>query len=592
MVDDSKIISKEIYKCIDSLSTISQEEIEHLYKEDGVGIDIDIELKYIHNDLLRIIDYGMVDDAEESLLDNWYKHEPLKIKLDNYFETTLKKVITRFNVISNNKITDEEMEDVFKIIEANKNQYVENDVINEFINYLKKTIKEYREKREDEFNSAMIATHGIKKKERVYPTIETRNKVFCGTSNLLKIYAKIYYKKLEGKVEYDDIFQTAAEALLSACHYYVPTDKAKFTTYASRCIENKLKREYFKKKRKKRNTIEDEKVNIEYATMYYDSLLSVKKDQNGKRHYRVHKPGMVERLNRKIRRYNDKVLNLGYPEKVKITASRIELSRSLESILDIILKLVQTGKINMIISDEERKMLDLTGDYLELEGDTKESWLVVEYFKLYQKKLMDIELYLETEKELMDKSDGIVPTREEIIKSLNKKVKNFNSKLYSYQKDRYYSVPYIKSRKSYLKAYEEEMGVCILTNPEEDNSRAKEKEKIKESWEDLLDYYDDVLTYLEAIETKNKDAYVYYSEWEVPDDLGIEVKKVLIEESSSDAGEKMPVSEAIRIVDAGKQELENNEEGFVKEELKRRKDIVNEALEIYIIKVYLNIIEV
>jgi len=205
---------------------------------------------------------------------------------------------------------------------------------------------------------------------------------------------------------------------------------------------------------------------------------------------------------------------------------------------------------------------------------------------------MDIELYLETEKELMDKSDGIVPTREEIIKSLNKKVKNFNSKLYSYQKDRYYSVPYIKSRKSYLKAYEEEMGVCILTNPEEDNSRAKEKEKIKESWEDLLDYYDDVLTYLEAIETKNKDAYVYYSEWEVPDDLGIEVKKVLIEESSSDAGEKMPVSEAIRIVDAGKQELENNEEGFVKEELKRRKDIVNEALEIYIIKVYLNIIEV
>lgn len=342
-----------------------------------------------------------------------------------------------------------------------------------------------------------------------------------------------------------------------------------------------MKREYFKKKRKKKNTITDEKINTEYATMYYDSLLC-SNYFNG-RQYSIRYSGMLGRLNKKIRQYNDIFLNLGHPERVKITVSDKKASRSLESILNIILNLVQTGKINMIISDTERSMLDQASDYLKLEKETKKAWLIVEYFKLYQKKLMDIELYLQIEKELMDKSDGVVPTREEIIKALNKKVKNFNSKLYSYRNDRDL-IPYLKSRKSYLQAYEEEMGVCILTDPEEADSRAKEKEKISSSWENLLNYYDDVWNDLEMIECEyedeDEDVYVYYSEQEDRDYLGVKFKKIVISEDPLE-GEKIPVSEALKIIEEKIEELENNEEGFIKEELKRRKNIVNEALEIY-----------
>lgn len=92
-------------------------------------------------------------------------------------------------------------------------------------------------------HKVFIGTRGIKAKDRKYPSDEIRNKIVCGTLGIAKYWASVYYHKTDNTIPYDDLLQIAREALISAAYYYVPNVVAKFTTYARRCIENKLKKE-------------------------------------------------------------------------------------------------------------------------------------------------------------------------------------------------------------------------------------------------------------------------------------------------------------------------------------------------------------
>lgn len=583
MMSSSESVSKEIYKQINTLSLLTQKEIEELYRNDYVsekGITEQLEglcdtMNHMYHDL-----FG----SETRLL---HQSCHYGITIDEEIKEEIEDVFTKFNAISNSKILLQEEKEILEFINKYQNQTISDELENEFKNYItsiKNRIRDYRKTYEDEAKKMLLATKGIKVKKRVYPTDETRNRIFLGTINLVKIYASIYYQKLGGKVSYDDLFQTASEALLSACHYYIPSTRAKFTTYASRCIDNKIRREYFKKrKKKKRQSIESEKENLMYADMYFNSIINV--NQSYGRYYYEHRTtGFLRELNNRIRSYNEMVLNLGNPEKVKITASfKGDSNRCLQGIFNLMLGLIESGKINLIISDMERSMIQLASDYLQLNDDIKTAWTVAQYLKLYQKKLSDIELYIEVEKELRDNNHGNLPSEEEILKVLNRKVKEFNSKIYSYHHSKK-TLPSLKSRKSYLKAYEEEFGVCILADSEDISSRQSEKENIKDEYEAILDFYLIELQTLLDFQKSEPGLSVCCVTNEIIESLGDEkvFRFSVVDDNREDS---MSINAAIEIIQEKIDQLEDQEK-LLKQELKRRKKIVNQALDIYNGEVY------
>lgn len=95
-----------------------------------------------------------------------------------------------------------------------------------------KKIKELKSKLPTPSYRYYLTVMGRKHNIRKYPSEELRNKIVEGTMYLAIIYASIYTKKLEGQIEFDELFQIASEALISAAHYYIPNGPTTFTTYA------------------------------------------------------------------------------------------------------------------------------------------------------------------------------------------------------------------------------------------------------------------------------------------------------------------------------------------------------------------------
>lgn len=588
-VISSEQISRTVYRQLDLLCSLTQEEIEKLYQKDCVsGKSILEELNDLYDELCDILKISE-DTVEENLLDKILgDSETDEFEIDEKTKERVNYVINKFNRITNDKISKSDKDEILSAINKYKGESNIKDNIYQFLLNLKNNVKYYIDIYDNDANVIMLATKGKKRRSRIYPSKETRNEVFLGTVNLVKIYSSIYYKKLQGSVEYDEIFQTASEALLSASYYYIPTGVAKFTTYASRCIENKLRREFFKRKKKKKS-YEQEKDDIQYATMYADSLLR-KSENYGRVYYNFNKPGtIIKRLNQKIREYNSDVLNLGHSDKArKIVRQPKGTEQTLEDIFEIMLNLVEVRKINLIISDAERDMFNTIAEYLGISGDEKVAYCLAQYLNLYHQKLKDIELYIEVEQDLQRKNDGFVPSQQEILDEMNKRVKQFNKDVYHYRYDGENSLQNLyggcgyTQRKSYLKAYEEEFGINFFADKDDDNSRQSEKNSINEVLEDVLFYYDGIIDELEEIYDRDKEQRVSYSCTTEELD-GVIVERIEFEPTNGNDEETILVSDAIELI---KNKIEQLASSFLKDELKRRKNIVSEALTLYNSKIF------
>lgn len=211
-------IAAEYYRSVISLPKLQQDEILTLYESEGITKkSLEEEIKEIEE---RLEEYK---SSEDMLLDAVF----------NDGET--------------------------------RNQEQENrQLLRERLNKLKYLSKNYDQK-------IYKSTQGYIPYNRKFPSVNLRNKIVSGNLYLAISLAYIYFKKSKNNISYDDLVQVAYKSLISAAHYYCPNDKATFKTYASRCIENALKREIYPKKRKKKkydkDFIKKEKDKIKYMQM-------------------------------------------------------------------------------------------------------------------------------------------------------------------------------------------------------------------------------------------------------------------------------------------------------------------------------------
>ena len=326
---------------------------------------------------------------------------------------------------------------------------------------------------------------GTRIKSRNYPSDELRNKVFYGTIRLAQFYARRYQYMTKGKFGYDDLFQIASEALLAACHYYVPNGKANFFTYASACIRNRLNRELFpKKKRRTKSFLEQEKYNISYIEMFLNlQFRGIGKVNPPDRQTPV---AFMSSFKNLISQHNSEMLNTNQPAKVFSVGNRKrEESERYELLIDRISKMLSTSKLQLLISDDDRRMVSELADYKNVLSREIDAWTLLEYFKKYVRRLEDIETYLSIFEEIReDVVDGKL-FYNEVLKKFNQRVHEFNSNVYRL---RHTNAILLEPRVTYFSEYFDQYNVNFLYNEcfEVGISSEEEKEQIREEKDEKL----------------------------------------------------------------------------------------------------------
>lgn len=317
-------------------------------------------------------------------------------------------------------------------------------------------------------------------KTRIYPSLEVRNKVFLGNIDLAKKIALRYFYKNNKKYDFDDLFQIACEALLSASYYYVPLGEAKFSTYANKCMENRLKREISSRKKKSSLSgfefLKDRQDVVRYLKMFLDGGLS------------------LQRLNKSIIKFNRDVFNLGEDSRVLPRplrgVNRENYSTRYDQIVMYFAQALKDSNLNSLISDEDRQFVSRLANYRSISGRTLDIWTLRQYVNLYMQKLMSAIWYLEIEDDLIRQNDGDVPDNADILNGLNRRVRDYNAKIREFPKG-YWQQPFLKSRALFDDEYSDEFSVDLASEKE----RSGEREEIKAI---LCDIYYSQLEVLEC----------------------------------------------------------------------------------------------
>ena len=425
-----KTKTHEIYQELDSYTQLSQEDIDNLYIEAGIT-----EKSYS----------SMLAELEREL----------KKEKGTSAEDQLLRAI--FGDDSSNKEKIKELE--------------------EQIELLKKKVSSPPEQ-------LLSATTKRSRSSRKYPSKELKDQVFLGTIELARYFAKVYYYKVKQqyRFDYDDLFQIACEGLLSACHYYVPTGQASFRTYASRCIENRLKRtiRLSKRRKKKPVTLEEELDRMHILKSFlekevfkgYGKVFELES-------FEERQTVALHRLNKVIQSYNQEVLNLGEPEKVweKVCRKkdRERAAEKLQEVFCMFERFFKEGEIQTLISDEDRELVYLLSEKKNYKKEDAQAFTLFEYLELYIMRLYQIDTYLKIEKRLLEENHGILPEESVILKELNRSVQEMNQSLKKTGR-----VNILEERTSFLQEYIEEFGVNFIDK----NEREEYLEKLEYQYED------------------------------------------------------------------------------------------------------------
>lgn len=377
---------KELYReQYEKLPILTQEEIEELYASEGIE---NISIK-------------------EQLTELKYKIERKKDELPSAENRLL-------NVVLGYKQNEEEEILIKREIEKLEKRY------------------DYLESRQSYYYKFSQATRGRTFSERTFPSRELRNKIVEGTLGLAKYWASIYYKKDENTYSFDDLFQIACEALISAAHYYIPNDNAKFSTYASKCIENKLKNVVFKKKKKKRkvqNFFQKEKDFVKYVEMFLQVTST------------TYEKYILSDFRKSLNEFNRNLRYLGEYKRLlpSFSYNVYKIEEKMESIVNYIIRGLKYSKLNLLITDEDRELVNLLLNFQNTLKDEMYSKELSIYLGYYIRKLELVEEYLKIEKKLQSDNDGITPTKEEILEEFNRRIKEINQEKYKLRQNGFYS---------------------------------------------------------------------------------------------------------------------------------------------------------
>lgn len=445
-------MKNEIYQEIDVLIrdfSLSKEEIDQMYLEEGI---IDKSLQQQLLDIKKELDnlanrYGM--SAESKLLDlvSFDYRKVTVINEMNVYEQKLENIESQLEDFS---LDDDYFLSLYAKWQEYKNYlqelqqeyliYQEQDEIDrvdqERYQKLKNKLLDKRDKIEKRLAhpEEKVFSVGIGKriKEREYPSEELRNRVFSGTIRLAQFYARKYQSQAKGKFTYDDLFQIASEALLSACYYYVPNGNANFFTYASCCIRNRLHKELFPKRRKKtKNFFEQEQYNMSYVEMF----LKIQLRRSWFHDYGYTDVGFLREFKNIIAKHNKDMLNVNEASKIFRVGSRYkDDSVQYEILVDRISNMLSNGKLQLLLSDDDRRLISELSSYRKVPSSALESWIVLEYLKIYKMRLENIETYLSISQELEKSDISLELFYDEMLKKINQKIHEFNSNVYRLRK--------------------------------------------------------------------------------------------------------------------------------------------------------------
>lgn len=429
-------IAKEYYNFVKSLPRLTQQDVVELYKDESIdGKTIEDEIE----ELEKLLE----NSAETKLL--------YRIFGDSY---------------------SEKMEEIIEL-----EQRLEK------LRYLSRNYD----------NVLYRSTRGLTFRNRKFPSVDLRNKIVTGHLYLAVYLAGVYFKNQDNTISFDDLVQSAYKALVSAAYYYVPNERAKFTTYASKCISNSLKREIYPQKcrRSKKQTFENylqgEKDKVAYMEMFLNAI----KDRDFK--FKGQMGGTLRRLDSSILRdvdlqiknYNQEKI---FREEANRIIKRFLKTKSVNDVLDEYFRIMKEGKISVLITEEERDIINLLVSH---EGVPQGKQILYETFyclQLYLKKIDDILLYITAENESVKNNEGIVPTDEELLREINEFIKRDNKEIFQLRKSGFFDFgrPSFRQYCAYRNEYLDTFGYDFFAPADWSESRTSEREDIASFYNERL----------------------------------------------------------------------------------------------------------
>ena len=248
---------------------------------------------------------------------------------------------------------------------------------------------------------------------RIYPSRELVNKVVEGNLFLAYFYSRKYYRRFSDEYSFDDLFQMSCEALMSAAEYYIPTSFAKFTTYASRCIDNKLKRELIIKEKKKYIKQDFFRTELSKAKIIYAVLNSVDADTFNIVSY--------TKINKAIRSYNKKMFYC-----FGKVLPFLKDGSSIDDVWKLYNFLISESYINELVDNDDMEFIKQYVSICHKNYFKKTIITEKARVKLYMFKIYCIKELIEFEKQYKKDNNGKVPTKDEQYKHLLKNQRLLN----------------------------------------------------------------------------------------------------------------------------------------------------------------------
>lgn len=364
-----------------SQNSITQQMIDDLYRKECVGQDV-FEKK--------------IDELEKE-----------KEKLKTNAEDRL--FISMFG-------TDSEKEEQEKRLSENSDKIFEiNEQIDDF--------KEYAAKRR------LVDTGYGLDNTRIYPSKELRNEIVENHLFLCDIYAKIYYYHYNGKIEYGELWQTAAIGLINAARYYVPNDNAKFTTYASKCIKNMIVNTFGKKAKTNSLSCEELLIKSSMLLMYLEIIKSYKfkKPKTFREEHRLIEHFAYETTIYQTKKMNEALALSGYGKYIINIRKTMENSKRglLQTLVTRLYNEInRKTKLSEIITSEERDIISLELSQMNVSENRKPYETIEHFIRNYLNRLVSLLIYNRVCKELIKKKELI--TDDKIIKKANEYIRNIN----------------------------------------------------------------------------------------------------------------------------------------------------------------------
>lgn len=615
---------------IDTLSKLTQEEIVALYESEGIIFETAEEQLIKLNDLImqkeEELEKLRENRAEQKIMkaifetDEQKKIASLEVELYN-----LKKTYEEFKEMRNSMIEsmpmllsnlNNEFDNINEKIELeikSKNQELKElnensyDTKEKNITKLKEEIEELKKEALKFKNTYRTFakkfsnyTRKYIKRDRKYPSNELRNKIVLGTIGIAKYWAKVYFYKTENTIPFDDLFQIASQSLVSAAHYYIPSERATFSTYARRCIENKLKQEVYNKRKSKKmpynpkDFFKKERDRIKYITLFLNVLRT--KSRSGLTLYYSEK--YIERTSVILDRFREQIRDHNREMKLRNELDRLlpsfggkRTKERLDEIVERIIKMLNESKLRALVTDEDRNLASLYVNYQKKPLETQEIYELIYYLDCYRKKIDLIESYLTVEQDFMEKNSSITPSDEEMLALLNKDVKSRNSERYRLRRDGLFNkghVPYHYFY-DYYNAYKDTYDVDPFISGEEYDRggyKSKEKERdeilsqLEDDCDDLIDILMNMIDEIEASDVLkvvlcfSDNPFQIYEDWKVYEEGNDYIDgDVLDKEKAIERLYDISISlNSIDYLDSEKVEE------YLNGELKTRKDRVNAYL--------------